>query len=247
MTDSPASPPPLPPSNSSGTRRLRTHEVQDPIPSAAVGRSMPTRLERALDHARLCARLAADNRAKDVVLLDLRGGTPLVDFFVIASATSQRQSRAIVSEIEREMKKRGERKLGVEGAESGRWALIDYGDFVVHVFSPEARLYYRLEEIWGDAPRLDWQAERIDLSEPVPFVGGGGASQSAATPGGLRDMADLSDDEFDALIAGAEFDEDLQDQDDEEEDGGQESDDLDDLHHEDDDFESGLGRETTRP
>ena len=241
MTDSPASP--LPPSDSRAaapSSRSRSHEVQDPIPSAAVGRTIPARLERALDHARLCARLAADNRAKDVVLLDLRGGTPLVDFFVIASAASQRQSRAIVSEIDREMKKRGERKFGIEGAESGRWALIDYGDFVVHVFSPEAREYYRLEEIWGDAPRLDWQADQVDLPEPVPFVGGGNETESDQETAGPRDMADLSDEEFDALLEGAEFDEEL------EEDDVEGFDDHDDLHDdEEEDLQAGPGRETT--
>jgi ribosome-associated protein len=55
------------------------------------------------------------------------------------------------------MKRRGEFKLGIEGSEEGRWTLIDYGDFVVHIFSNEARAYYALEEIWGDAPQLDWQ------------------------------------------------------------------------------------------
>ena len=54
------------------------------------------------------------------------------------------------------MKKLGEPKLGIEGSEEGRWTLIDYGDFVVHIFSAEARSYYALEEIWGDAPKLDW-------------------------------------------------------------------------------------------
>ena len=61
------------------------------------------------------------------------------------------------------MKKRGERKLGLEGSEEGRWILIDYGDFVVHIFSGEGRSYYALEEIWGDAPRLEW-----DTAEPRP-------------------------------------------------------------------------------
>ena len=87
--------------------------------------------------------------------------TPLVDFFVIVTAASRRQSNAIASEIDQAMKKQGEAKLGLEGSEEGRWILIDYGDFVVHIFSPEDRAYYALEEIWGDAPQLDWQ-------EPAP-------------------------------------------------------------------------------
>ena len=85
-------------------------------------------------------------------MLDLRQTTPLVDFFVIVTAVSRRQGRAIASEIDQAMKKLGEAKLGFKGSEEGRWTLIDYGDFVVHVFSPENRVYYSLEEIWGNAP-----------------------------------------------------------------------------------------------
>jgi ribosome-associated protein len=122
-----------------------------------VARTTPERLARALEHVRVCARIADDNRGKDIVLLDLRCATPLVDYFVIITATSRRLSKAIAEEIDKEMKRRGEHKLGIEGSEEGRWTLIDYGDFVVHVFSAEARSYYALEEIWGDAARLDWQ------------------------------------------------------------------------------------------
>lgn len=138
-------------------RRNARHELQDDVPFNAVARSQPDRMARALEHARICARIADDNRAKDILVLDLREATPLVDFFVIATAASRRQSHAIASEIDQEMKHLGEYKLGIEGSEEGRWILIDYGDFVVHVFSGEARTYYALEEIWGDAPRLDWQ------------------------------------------------------------------------------------------
>jgi ribosome-associated protein len=139
-------------------KRLRTlREAQDPVPSSAVARTEPERVEKALDRARICARIADDNRARDILLLDLRKATPLVDFFVIASAVSRRQANAIAIEIDAEMKSIGERKLGIEGAEEGRWILIDYGDFVVHILSEEARQYYALEEIWGDAPRLGWQ------------------------------------------------------------------------------------------
>jgi ribosome-associated protein len=114
-------------------------------------------MARAIENARHCAQIADDNRGKEILLLDLRQVTPLVDFFVIITANSRRLSRAIAEEIDKEMKRRNEFKLGLEGSEEGRWTLIDYGDFVVHVFSPEARAYYALEEIWGDAPRLDWQ------------------------------------------------------------------------------------------
>jgi ribosome-associated protein len=132
-------------------------DVQDPVPASAVARITPERMARALEHARICARIADDNRGKDILVLDLRPATPLVDFFVIITANSRRLGRAIAEEIDKEMKRRGELKIGLEGSEEGRWTLIDYGDFVVHVFSAEARVYYSLEEIWGDAPRLDWQ------------------------------------------------------------------------------------------
>ncbi len=130
--------------------------AQDEVTSRAVERSDPERVNQALEHARLAARMAEENGGKDVVLLDLRKATPLLDFFVIATASSRRLSHAIASEIDAEMKKRGERKLGMEGSEEGRWILIDYGDFVVHVFSGDGRAYYSLEELWGDPPRLEW-------------------------------------------------------------------------------------------
>jgi ribosome-associated protein len=138
-------------------RQRARHEIQDDVPFNAVARTTPERVNLALEHARICARIADDNRGKDILLLDLREATPLVDFFAIITATSRRLSHAMASEIDQEMKRIGEHKLGIEGSEEGRWILIDYGDFVIHIFSAEARTYYALEEIWGDAPRLDWQ------------------------------------------------------------------------------------------
>jgi ribosome-associated protein len=143
-----------------------------------VERRAPDRVNQALEHARIAARIADDNRARDILLLDLRQATPLLDFFVIATATSRRQSHAIASEIDAEMKKLGEHKLGLEGSEEGRWILIDYGDFVVHVFSAEGRAYYALEEIWGDAPRLEWASPEPRL-RVVPPAGGSAASPSS--------------------------------------------------------------------
>jgi ribosome-associated protein len=154
------------------TKALRGGSIrsaQDDIPRHAVDRRTPDRVNLALEHARLAARIADDNRAKAIVLLDLRQATPLLDFFVIATANSRRQSHAIASEIDAEMKKLGEHKLGLEGSEEGRWILIDYGDFVVHLFSTEGRAYYGLEDIWGDAPRLEWESEgtpRVRLARP---------------------------------------------------------------------------------
>lgn len=142
----------------------REHDTQDDVPHHAAGRSTPERVAKALEHATACARIADDNRAKDVLLLDLRKATPLLDFFLIATAATRRQAHSIAFEIDAEMKKLGEHKLGMEGAEEASWILIDYGDFVVHLFTPESRSYYALEEVWGDAPHLDWR----DPARPMP-------------------------------------------------------------------------------
>lgn len=139
-------------------RRARREEIsQDDVPHNAVARATPARAALAIENIRGCARIADDNRGKDILLLDLREATSLVDFFLLVTANSRRQSHAIAEEIDAEMKRRGELKLGMEGSEEGRWVLIDYGDFVVHVFSVEAREYYGLEQIWGDAGKLEWQ------------------------------------------------------------------------------------------
>ncbi|HWE38564.1 MAG TPA: ribosome silencing factor [Isosphaeraceae bacterium] len=156
--DAPAQPQP----KAAGRRRRGVLDAQDVVPTTAVARRAPTRVDSALDHARLCARIAEDNRARDVLLLDLRGATALVDFFVIATAGTRRQASSIAFEIDAEMKKLGERKLGIEGAEEGRWVLLDYADFVVHVFSEDVRTYYALEEIWGDAPQLSFRDRPAD-------------------------------------------------------------------------------------
>jgi ribosome-associated protein len=158
-SDSPE-PPGLPKRVKSGT-----HEVQDPVPQNAVARTHPDRQARALELAQVSAAIARDNRGKDIVILDLRESTPLVDFFVIATAASRRQGYAIYDEIDQEMKRRGEGKLGIEGAEDGRWILLDYGDFVVHVLTEETREYYRLEDIWGDAARIEQPAPATPPSE----------------------------------------------------------------------------------
>jgi ribosome-associated protein len=162
------------PSSSQGSeptprrRRPAPPLPQDEATHTAAGRADLERVARAREHAVVAARIADDNRAKGILLLDLRSATPLVDFFLIASANSRRQAYAIASEIDQEMKRLGEAKLGMEGAEEARWILVDYGDFVVHIFSEDARSYYSLEEIWGDAARLEWRdPARIKPAPPV--------------------------------------------------------------------------------
>ena len=104
--------------------------------------------------ARACAEAASSRRAADVVLLDLRGLSPVTSFFVIGTGTSRRQIQGIADEIVKMMKGRGQIPLGVEGRDDARWVLIDLGDVIVHLMSSDARTYYDLEMLWGDAPRL---------------------------------------------------------------------------------------------
>ena len=110
----------------------------------------------ALDNACLCARLAADHKAHDILVLDMRGQTPLYDYFVLITGTTRRQIHVLAEEIDALLHGIGEKRLSIEGYEASKWVVQDYGDVVVHLFSPETREYYRLEELWEDAPRVDW-------------------------------------------------------------------------------------------
>ena len=89
-------------------------------------------------------------------MLDLSNLTRMVDFFVIASGTSRRQIHAMADEIDRNMNLLGEQKMGIEGYSESRWVLLDYGTVVVHLFDDETRHYYDLENLWGDAVRVEW-------------------------------------------------------------------------------------------
>jgi len=105
---------------------------------------------------RLSVKASQDRKAEDIVVLDLREVSTFTDFFVIVTGNSSRQNRAIYESIEQELKKGRLMPLGVEGRDLAEWILIDYGSFVVHVFSKQARGYYSLEKLWGDAPRVSF-------------------------------------------------------------------------------------------
>jgi ribosome-associated protein len=99
--------------------------------------------------------LAADRKALDIVQLDLRGMIGYADYFLVCSGRSDRQTRAIHDAIHAGMKSRyGILPRRVEGLSEARWILMDYLDVVVHVFTPDTREYYRLEQLWGEAPAL---------------------------------------------------------------------------------------------
>ena len=106
--------------------------------------------------ARLAAGYADDKKAQDIVELDLRGVVGYTDYFVICTGASDRQVKAIHDGIHLAMKdEHGVLPRRVEGLGESRWILMDYLDVVVHVFTPEAREFYRLEQLWGEAPARD--------------------------------------------------------------------------------------------
>jgi ribosome-associated protein len=123
-----------------------------PTPLTTDPAEIPAEVRRA-------AELALDLKAHDVLVLDLRGISTATDYFVIAGGTSDVQVKAIADHIVDELKKEGVRPEHVEGLRGGRWVLLDYVDFVVHVFHPQARQFYQLENLWGDAPR--WEAPQV--------------------------------------------------------------------------------------
>jgi ribosome-associated protein len=101
--------------------------------------------------------VAEENKGRDVLVLDMRGITPLYDFFVLVTGASRRQIHTITEEIDDAMHERGDVRLSVEGYTASKWVVQDYGDVVVHVFDEATRQYYGIEELWADAPRVDWQ------------------------------------------------------------------------------------------
>ena len=99
---------------------------------------------------------AVDKKALEPVVLDLRGLSDVADFFLLCAGTSDRQVQAIAEGIEERLSVQFKRRPShVEGRRHGDWILLDYIDFVVHVFREETRRFYRLERLWGDAPALD--------------------------------------------------------------------------------------------
>ena len=104
---------------------------------------------------RAAADAALEKKASDVVVLDVRNGCSFADFFVLASGSSQKQLVAIVDAVESALKESHVRPLHVEGYPRQQWVLMDYGGFVVHVFTPDTREFYALERLWGEARRLE--------------------------------------------------------------------------------------------
>jgi ribosome-associated protein len=135
-------------------RRRRAPERARAAPAAGQREIAVARPDTSRPRAEAIARAGLGKKAEDVVILDVRGLTSYADYFVVMSADSERQAGAIAEAVDEELEKVGASRLGVEGQAGGRWVLIDYGDVVAHVMSPDARGFYDLEGLWADAPRV---------------------------------------------------------------------------------------------
>ncbi|MBI5521647.1 MAG: ribosome silencing factor [Desulfarculus sp.] len=118
-------------------------------------RSRPTRPRDSKDTALLCMAAASRKKAQDLLLLDVGAISGYTDYLLLASGRSTRQAGAIAEGIARALKKAGVKPLGQDGLKEGRWALLDFGDVVVHVFHQPVREFYDLESLWSDAPRVE--------------------------------------------------------------------------------------------
>ena len=107
----------------------------------------------------LAARAAGDKKASDILILEISKLLAITDYFLICSGATDRQTKAIAEEVRKKLKDAGRRPARSAGEELGDWILLDYNDFIVHIFTDEMREYYQLERLWKDAPQLPLEEE----------------------------------------------------------------------------------------
>ena len=112
------------------------------------------------DAVTIAARAASDKKATDLVVLDLREAASFTEYFLICTGGSSRQVQAVSNAVEEALLKSGKRPLHIEGYSSAEWILLDYGDFIAHVFGAASRRFYDLERLWRDAPRVEIKPTR---------------------------------------------------------------------------------------
>ncbi|NOY27161.1 MAG: ribosome silencing factor [Oligoflexia bacterium] len=133
-----------------------------------------------MDLVKAAAGVAWDSKAEDIVVIDVTGRVSYADFVMVCSGQHTRHALAIADRIAAALKQdQGVSPRGVEGKDTGRWVLVDYGDFVVHVFERTQRGYYDIDSLWADAPRLNLEQLGID----APQVDAGFAPQPFSTTG----------------------------------------------------------------
>lgn len=124
--------------------------------------TLPSSLQRAL----MAAKIIDENKGVQIKILDLRKITRTFDFFVIASGTSRRQLHAISEEIDNVFEKKlGDRRRSVSGYQESLWIVLDYDDVVVHLFEPETRDFYSLDDLWGNGEEIAYDPDKVSLPE----------------------------------------------------------------------------------
>jgi ribosome-associated protein len=123
-------------------------------PRKRATKKFPAQVQRAIDAGH-------DRKAGDVVVLDLRPADGFTDYFVIMTGQNTRQLQAISESIQESLTTKGVKPAHIEGGDKAGWILLDYFDFIVHIFSPESRSFYALERLWGSA-------DRIAVADPAP-------------------------------------------------------------------------------
>ena len=148
------------------SQNLKEKVLSADAQAASVGRrratSAPANPADFDERIRWALQAAAEKKAIDLTVLDLRGVVTFTDFFIIATGANKRQMQAITDEIVEQLKRRGTPAARVEGYQVAEWILIDYGDFIVHVFDEKARRFYDLEYLWREAKRLDVSPEVLE-------------------------------------------------------------------------------------
>lgn len=104
----------------------------------------------AKEFAKNVCQILSDHKAEDIISIDLKGKTEVADYYVVASGRSMTHTRALIEHVEYEIDKLGIAPIRREGVREGRWAVLDYGDVIVHIFNDESRLFYHLESLWGN-------------------------------------------------------------------------------------------------
>lgn len=142
--------------------KVLSSEVQAASTGRRTGASEPANPADFDDRIRWALHAAAEKKAIDLTVLDLRGVATFTDFFIISTGANKRQMQAIADEIVDQLKRRGSRAARVEGYQGAEWILVDYGDFIVHVFDEKSRRFYDLEYLWREAKRLNVSPELLE-------------------------------------------------------------------------------------
>ncbi|HEX5701620.1 MAG TPA: ribosome silencing factor [Pyrinomonadaceae bacterium] len=142
--------------------KVLSSEVQAASTGRRAGASEPANPADFDERIRRALHAAAEKKALDLTVLDLRGVATFTDYFIISTGANKRQMQAIADEIVDQLKRRGSRAARVEGYQGAEWILVDYGDFIVHVFDEKSRRFYDLEYLWREAKRLNVSPELLE-------------------------------------------------------------------------------------